>query len=96
MTRDVIDPSHPGNFVKYFQGTTAISYGLTIEMDDRLTTQSVAFVPPSVIDRPLNLILDGYESDEPLLRKILMPVSVRADAMTWLYRMIITGLDGLA
>jgi hypothetical protein len=71
-------------------------------MDDRLIAQSGTFVVPGVIDRPLPDILDGYASDDELLRKIVLPSSVRGDAMKWLYRMNITnaslfpGLDGLA
>jgi hypothetical protein len=104
MTRDVIDPRYPGNLAKYFlkNDNDIVWFGEPTEMDDRLIAQSGTFVLPGVIDRPLDSILDGYETNEPLLRKILMPASVRADAMTWLYRMNITnaslfpGLDGLA
>jgi hypothetical protein len=71
-------------------------------MDDRLVAQSGTFVVPGMIDKPLQAILDGYESNEELLHKIVLPARIRMDAMKWLYRMNITnaslfpGLDGLA
>jgi hypothetical protein len=71
-------------------------------MDGRLIAQSGTFVVPGVIDRPLHAILDDYERDAELLRKIILPPGLRSDAMRWLYRMNITNaslfpdLDGLA
>ncbi|MGA7782102.1 MAG: FRG domain-containing protein [Paraburkholderia sp.] len=104
LTRDVIDPRIDGHFDKYFFCNTneVIWFGEPTEMDDRLIAQSGTFVVPGVIDRPLHEIVDGYETGEELLHKIVLPVDVRVDAMKWLYRMNITnaslfpGLDGLA
>lgn len=104
LTRDVIDPRVEGHFDKYFFGNTneVVWFGEPTEMDDRLIAQSGTFVVPGVIDRPLHEIIDGYETAEELLHKIVLPFSVRVDAMKWLYRMNITnaslfpGLDGLA
>lgn len=104
LTRDTIDPRVKGNMEHYFLGNDheVVWFGEPVSMDNRLIAQSGTFVVPGVIDRPLHDILDGYESDEPLLRKIVLPVSVRAEAMKWLYRMNITNaslfpdLDGLA
>lgn len=104
LTRDVIDPRVEGHFDKYFFGNTneVVWFGEPTEMDDRLIAQSGTFVVPGVIDRPLHEIIDVYETAEELLHKIVLPVSVRVDAMKWLYRMNITnaslfpGLDGLA
>ncbi|MCI3207856.1 MULTISPECIES: FRG domain-containing protein [Pandoraea] len=104
LTRDTIDPRVKGNMEKYFLGNDneVVWFGEPEEMDGRLIAQSGTLVVPGVIDRPLHRILDGYDSEEPLLRKIVLPVALRADAMKWLYRMNITNaslfpdLDGLA
>jgi hypothetical protein len=104
LTRTLIDPRVDGNLEKYFldNSNSVVWFGEPEEMDDRLIAQSGTFVVPGVIDRALPDILDGYASDDELLRKIVLPPSVRADAMKWLYRMNITnaslfpGLDGLA
>jgi hypothetical protein len=92
------------NFEKYFFANTneILWFGEPAEMDDRLVAQSGTFVLPGVVDKSLQAILDGYESNEELLHKIVLPASMRVDAMKWLYRMNITnaslfpGLDGLA
>ena len=104
LTRDEIDPRVKGNLDKYFLSSDneVIWFGEPSEMDDRLIAQSGTFVVPGVIDRPLHAILDDYESDTELLRKIILPPDLRSDAMRWLYRMNITNaslfpdLDGLA
>ncbi|WP_322044584.1 FRG domain-containing protein [Paraburkholderia sp. J67] len=104
LTRDVIDPRAPGHFERYFFCNTheILWSGEPSEMDDRLVAQSGTFVLPGVIDKPLQAILDGYETNEELLHQIVLPASLRMDAMKWLYRMNITnaslfpGLDGLA
>ena len=57
---------------------------------------------PGVLDLPLDAILQRYQPSADLLRKYVLPASVRADAMRALYRMNIThatlfpDLDGLA
>jgi hypothetical protein len=104
LTRDVIDPRVHDNFQQYFfsNANEILWSGEPTEMDDRLVAQSGTFVVPGVIDRSLQAILDGYESHEELLHKIVLPKAMRMDAMKWLYRMNITnaslfpGLDGLA
>jgi hypothetical protein len=104
LTRDVIDPRVEGRFDQYFfcNCNEVIWFGEPTEMDDRLIAQSGTFVVPGVIDKPLQEILDGYDASEELLHKIVLPATVRVDAMKWLYRMNITnaslfpGLDGLA
>lgn len=104
LTRDVIDPRIPGNLDEFFfcNINNVIWFGEPTEMDDRLVAQSGTFVVPGVIDRSLKDILDGYDADEELLHKIVIPVSIRVEAMKWLYRMNLTnaslfpGLDGLA
>jgi hypothetical protein len=93
-----------GNLERYFLSNEneVIWFGEPSEMDGRLIAQSGTFVVPGVIDRPLHAILDDYESDTELLRKIILPPGLRSDAMRWLYRMNITNaslfpdLDGLA
>jgi hypothetical protein len=104
LTRDVIDPRIKGNLEKYFLSNEneVIWFGEPAAMDGRLIAQSGTFVLPGVIDRPLHHIIDNYETDQELLRKIILPVGLRNDAMRWLYRMNITNaslfpdLDGLA
>lgn len=104
LTRDMIDPRVHDNFDRYFFSNTheILWSGEPTEMDDRLVAQSGTFVVPGVIDKPLQTILDGYESNEELLHKIVLPARIRVDAMKSLYRMNITnaslfpGLDGLA
>lgn len=104
LTRDVIDPRAHDNFQQYFfsNENEILWSGEPTEMDDRLVAQSGTFVVPGVVDKSLQAIIDGYESHEELLHKIVLPAAVRMDAMKWLYRMNITnaslfpGLDGLA
>jgi hypothetical protein len=104
LTRDELDPRVKGNLERYFLSNEneVIWFGEPSEMDGRLIAQSGTFVVPGVIDRPLHAILDDYESDAELLRRIILPPSLRSDAMRWLYRMNITNaslfpdLDGLA
>ncbi|WP_186129112.1 FRG domain-containing protein [Burkholderia gladioli] len=104
LSRDVIDPRVGDNLQKYFLCNTneILWSGEPSAMDERLVSQSGTFVLPGVIDKPLQAILDGYDSDEELLHKLVLPGALRVDAMKWLYRMNITnaslfqGLDGLA
>ena len=104
LTRDTIDPRVKGNLEHYFLANkhAVIWFGEPSEMDGRLIAQSGTFVVPGVLDRPLDHILDGYKTSHELLRKIVLPISLRQEAMKWLYRMNITNaslfpdLDGLA
>lgn len=104
LSRDVIDPRVGNNLQTYFLSNTneILWSGEPSAMDERLVSQSGTFVLPGVIDKPLQAILDGYDSDEELLHKLVLPGPLRVDAMKWLYRMNITnaslfqGLDGLA
>jgi hypothetical protein len=76
--------------------------GEPMQMDRRLVAQSGMFALPGLLDRPLDQILDGYATDAPLMQKLLLPPSIRDEAMRTLYRMNIThaslfpDLDGLA
>ena len=76
--------------------------GEPMQMDRRLVAQSGMFAVPGLLDRPLDRILDGYATDAPLMQKLLLPPSIRDEAMRTLYRMNIThaslfpDLDGLA
>jgi len=104
LTRDMIDPRRKGNFEKFFltDKNPVIWFGEPSEMDQRLIAQAGTFVLPGLLQKPLDEIVSNYSSDDELLRKIVLPSSVRGDAMKWLYRMNITnaslfpGLDGLA
>lgn len=57
---------------------------------------------PGLLHEPLDKIFDHYASDDDLVRKIVIPFSVRDEGMRSLYRMNITNaslfpdLEGLA
>jgi hypothetical protein len=104
MDRDTIDPRVPGNFARLFQPNTntIIWTGEPTEMDRRLVAQSGTLVVPGMLDKPLDEILLHYGEQGSLLKKIVLPLSMREEAMKALYRMNITNatlfpdLDGLA
>jgi hypothetical protein len=104
LLRDTIDPRVPGNFERYFLANDkdVIWVGEPESMDRRLVAQSGTFVVPGVLDKPLQDIIGQYARGAPLIRKFVLPPSVRAEAMLSLYRMNIThatlfpDLDGLA
>ena len=104
LRREMIDPRVPGNFERYFASNTKdlIWVGEPEEMDRRLVAQSGTFVVPGVLDKPLDDIISCYESGSALIKKIILPPSIREEAMLSLYRMNIThatlfpDLDGLA
>jgi hypothetical protein len=104
MDRNSIDPRLPENFGRVFlPNTNAIIWtGEPTEMDRRLVAQSGTLVVPGMLDKPLDGILQHYEGRDTLLTKIVLPLSVREEAMKALYRMNITNatlfpdLDGLA
>lgn len=104
LTRERIDPREPGNFERYFiqNSHEVVWIGEPMQMDRRLVAQSGMFAVPGVIDKSLDQILLGYASEEPLIRKLLLPPGIREEAMRSLYRMNITysslfpDLDGLA
>jgi len=104
LTRDVIDPRRGDNFARYFATNKhpLLWCGEPAEMDRRLVAQSGLFVVPGQLDLTLEQILSHYASQEPLLKKIVMPHGLREQVMHALYRMNIThatlfpDLDGLA
>ena len=104
LTRDVIDPREPDNFARYFapNDRALLWCGEPAEMDMRLVAQSGLFVVPGQIDRTLEQILEHYPSQQPLMKKIVLPYTLRERMMRTLYRMNIThatlfpDLDGLA
>jgi hypothetical protein len=104
LTREAIDPRLPGKFEYYFMQNVheVVWVGEPMQMDRRLVAQSGMFALPGLLDRPLDQILDGYATDAPLMQKLLLPPSIRDEAMRTLYRMNIThaslfpDLDGLA
>ena len=104
LRRELIDPRIDGNFERYFAGNNneLIWTGEPEQMDRRLVAQSGTFVMPGVLDKPLDDIIRCYESGGALLKKIVLPPSIREEAMLALYRMNIThatlfpDLDGLA
>lgn len=104
LTREAIDPRLPGKFEYYFMQNVheVVWVGEPMQMDRRLVAQSGMFAVPGLLDRPLDQILDGYATDAPLMQKLLLPPSIRDEAMRTLYRMNIThaslfpDLDGLA
>lgn len=105
LTRERIDPRQKGNFDAYFSMNTfdLVWTGEPKEMDRRLLAQSGTFVIPGRLDKPVEQILEGYSTGEPVLRKLVLPVKkVRDEFMRSLYRMNITNatlfpdLEGLA
>jgi len=104
LTRDVIDPRRGDNFARYFATNKhpLLWCGEPAEMGRRLVAQSGLFVVPGQLDLTLEQILSHYASQEPLLKKIVMPHGLREQVMHALYRMNIThatlfpDLDGLA
>ncbi|CAN5209514.1 FRG domain-containing protein [soil metagenome] len=104
LVRDAIDPRRAGNYERYFISNRhpVVWFGEPNQMDARLVAQSGVLVMPGVLNQPLDQILARYDGNEPLLRKFVMPVSIRDEAMQSLYRMNITqatlfpDLDGLA
>lgn len=104
LTRDTIDPRKKGNFERYFlhNESQIIWIGEPEEMDRRLVAQSGTVVVPGVLDKSLDEILEEYPSDQPLIKKIVLPREVRDEGIKSLYRMNITNatlfpdLDGLA
>lgn len=104
LTRDKIDPRFPGNFNAFFAGNRydVIWTGEPNQLDKRLVAQSGTFVLPGVISKTIDEILGEYPQEEPLLLKLILPATIRAEAMRALYRMNITNatlfpdLDGLA
>jgi hypothetical protein len=104
LRREMIDPCVSGNFERYFATNSkeVIWVGEPEEMDRRLVAQSGTFVMPGVLDKPLDEIIRRYASDGALIKKIVLPPSIREEAMLSLYRMNIThatlfpDLDGLS
>lgn len=104
LRREMIDPRVNGNFERHFAPNSKeiIWVGEPEEMDRRLVAQSGTFVVPGVLDKPLEEIIRQYESGSALIKKIVLPPSIRAEAMLSLYRMNIThatlfpDLDGLS
>ena len=104
LTRERIDPRLPGNFDRYFAPNTMplLWVGEPAEMDRRLIAQSGLFVVPGVLHLTMERILEHYDPSGDLLMKIVLPASLREQAMRALYRMNIThatlfpDLDGLA
>jgi len=102
--RDQIDPRVPGNFEKlYLPNANAIIWiGEPEDMDRRLVAQAGTLVVPGMLDKPLDEILGTYGDSAALLKKVILPLSMRSEAMKALYRMNITSatlfpdLDGLA
>lgn len=104
LRREEIDPRIKGNFERYFASNSKkiLWVGEPEEMDRRLVAQSGTFVVPGVLDQTLEEIIREYPSERPLLRKFVLPASMRKEAMLALYRMNIThatlfpDLDGLS
>jgi hypothetical protein len=104
LTRERIDPREPGHFARYFAPNELpiLWCGEPAEMDRRLIAQSGVFVVPGRIHETLDQILQNYNAPQPLLKKIVVPRTLREEVMHALYRMNITystlfpDLDGLA
>nr|WP_315463548.1 FRG domain-containing protein [uncultured Rhodoferax sp.] len=102
--RDTIDPRTNGNFERYFATNIneIVWVGEPYEMDRRLVAQSGTFVVSGVLNKPLDEVIQQYETGRSLIKKIILPPSIRREAMLSLYRMNIThatlfpDVDGLA
>ena len=71
-------------------------------MDRRLVAQSGLLVMPGTLGPPLDVLLNAYDDETPLIEKVVFDRTLRAEAMHQLYRMNITqatlfpDLEGLA
>lgn len=104
MTRDVIDPRINGNMEKFFyhNKNDILWVGEPENMDSRLVAQSGTFVVPGVLDKSIDQILQNYCATQDIIKKIVLPQSIRQEGLYALYRMNITNatlfpdLEGLA
>jgi hypothetical protein len=104
LRREMIDPRLDDNFERYFAANCneIVWVGEPEEMDRRLVAQSGTFIMPGVLDKSLDEIILRYEAGDRLMKKFVLPVSIRQEAMLSLYRMNIThatlfpDLDGLS
>ena len=104
LDRDGIDPREPGNFERLFlpNSNAIIWTGEPTEMDRRLVAQSGTVVVPGMLAEPLDEILGHYRDGDALIKRFVLPRTLREEAMKALYRMNITNatlfpdLDGLA
>ena len=105
LTREAIDPRQPGNFERWFLPNRhpVVWFGEPADMDQRLIAQAGLFVLPGQLDAPFDELLKGYERPgEDLLMQLVLPHTLRDQALRALYRMNIThatllpDLDGLA
>jgi hypothetical protein len=105
LLRGRIDPREPGNLTKYFLGNRhpVLWIGEPERMDRRLVAQSGTFVVPGTLHQTLDELVTSYAcGSEPLIKKFVLPQSLRREAMESLYRMNIThatlfpDLEGLA
>lgn len=92
LDRDAIDPRKPGTFRRLFLGNDkpVVWFGEPNQLDKRLVAQSGVLMIPGMIDRPLDQLLESYGPPRELVRKFILPVSVRDEAMRALYRMNLT------
>jgi hypothetical protein len=104
LTRDVIDPRMKENFARYFgvDRHPILWFGDPSDMDRRLVAQSGLLVMPGLLDTPLDVLLRSYDSDQPLMERVVLARELRREGMHALYRMNITqatlfpDLEGLA
>lgn len=104
LTRDAIDPQAPGNFERWFApgAYPLVWLGEPSEMDRRLVAQSGLLVMPGTLGQPLDELLGAYDDATPLIEKVVLDATLRAEGMHQLYRMNITqatlfpDLEGLA
>ena len=102
--RDAIDPRERENFARHFavDRHPILWFGDPADMDRRLVAQSGLLVMPGLLDSPLEALLGSYDSDEPLIERVVLARELRSEGMHALYRMNITqatlfpDLEGLA
>jgi hypothetical protein len=95
----------PGNYERWFLGGSVpfLVQGEPLVMNQRLVAQSGTFVVPSVLDRPVEDIINTYTQPSLTLVKLALNTArMRDEAMYALYSMNVShatlfpGLDGMA
>lgn len=104
LSREAIDPRVGDNLETYFFSNRypVVWPGEPWMMDRRIVAQAGTFVLPGIAGQSIEALLAQYDHKDDLLIKIVLPPSIRTEAMQALYRMNITSatlfpdLDGLA
>lgn len=104
LIRDIIDPRNDDGLDQYYLSNKypVVWPGEPWTMDRRIVAQAGTFMLPGKIDVSVEELLNQYEYEDDILVKIILPPTIRIQAMEALYRMNISNatlfpdLDGLA